>query len=89
MTRRKRKKEEDSYKAVALSFGQEISNRLDKLGWTQADLAEIMGLSRGRISQMLSGPNLELATMMRLAEAVGMYLVVDLQDIPKEKRHVG
>lgn len=52
----------------------EIEAALDRQGLTQRDLAKALGVSEGRISQILSenGANLEARTIAKIAHALGM-----------------
>ena len=66
------------FDGVAIAVGEQIVDRMEELGMTQADLARKMGVSRARISQILRGnDNLTLKSIV--AVAIGLDCRVDLQ----------
>jgi transcriptional regulator with XRE-family HTH domain len=68
---------EDYLFDIAAGFSDKIEDRLDELGMTQAGLAEKLGVTPGRVSQLINNPgNLSLKTMVRWARAVGLKLTV-------------
>lgn len=59
-----------------------IIERLAKNDFSRRDLADKLGVSEGRVSQMLSGrPNLTLATMAAVARALGTRFNFDLMPL--------
>lgn len=64
---------------AVLELSERVHVRLKQLGITQAELARRMSVSRPMITKLLTGDsNFQLRTLMRLAEALNMELVVDL-----------
>lgn len=62
-----------------------INRRMVMNGMTRQGLARKIGVTEGRISQMLSGnQNLTLRTLATMAVGVGAHFVVDLKEIPDE-----
>jgi transcriptional regulator with XRE-family HTH domain len=69
-------------------FTNEITWYMHERGLTRADLASLMGVSPGRISQVLSGgENLTLRTLAGLAAALDAHFEVELS--PKEQVPAG
>lgn len=64
--------------AQVLEIADRVHARLEQLGISQADLARRMEVSRPMISKLLTGDsNFQLRTLLRLAEALDMELMVD------------
>lgn len=62
---------------IAIEFNEALFERLQDLQWSQTNLAEEMGVSRSRVSKMLSSEgNVTLRTMVGAALAVGCELSV-------------
>ena len=56
---------------LAIEIGEEIVTRMDEVGINQAELAQRMGVSRARVSQVLAGSdNLTLRTLVSVANAL-------------------
>ena len=56
------------FDVLALEIGEQIVERMEELGLTQAGLARKMGVSRARISQILRGDdNLTLKSVVAVA----------------------
>lgn len=67
--------EEEAFAIEALVFAVQVSlqKAMNKHGVTNKELAERLGMSPGRVSQILStkGPNLTLKTIARIQHALG------------------
>ena len=62
---------------ISFDFLAQIEEKMDENGWSRADMASAMGVTKGRISQVFNNPgNLTLKTMMRMAVAVGSFVSV-------------
>lgn len=60
---------------LVLAVSMLIQNAMEKQGMTRADLAERMGVSRGRVTVLLDdADNMTLRTAVRLAMACGLRL---------------
>ncbi len=56
---------------LTVAIGDQIAGRMQELGLTQADLARRMGVTPGRVSQILKGPdNLTLKSLVAVAHAL-------------------
>jgi transcriptional regulator with XRE-family HTH domain len=63
---------EEEFTRLTVQVTDEITWQMRSLGLTRADLAARMGVSPGRVSQVLSGgENMTLRTLAGLAAAVG------------------
>jgi len=67
----------------------ELAEFIDKKGISGKDIAETLGLSKGRISQILSGENLNfrLDTLVRLSLAIGRIPDFSLVEIDEYIKH--
>jgi len=66
-----------------LSIGLQLANQRKKQGLTQAELAKKIGTSTPQLSRTERRPeNVNMRTLIRYAEAVGMNL--DVRLVPKE-----
>ncbi|PWI45165.1 helix-turn-helix transcriptional regulator [Streptomyces sp. ICBB 8177] len=62
----------------------ELAGLLTARGMTRADLAKAMGVSPGRVSQILSGDaNLTVRTLASVAEALGARVEIKFFDPPR------
>jgi HTH-type transcriptional regulator / antitoxin HipB len=53
-------------------FGKAIRDRRNRLGLSQSDLADVVGVNRRVIGELERGkPSVQLAIALRVAEAVG------------------
>lgn len=76
---------EYEFDVLALEIGEQIVERMEELGLTQADLARKMGVSRARISQILRGDdNLTLKSVV--AVAIGLDCRVGMRLKPERAR---
>lgn len=58
---------------VVSDFLLQIEKRLEQLEWTHNQLAEALGVSKGRVSQILNNPgNMTLELMIRCARALNL-----------------
>ncbi len=65
--------------SIAIDIGVNVHDRLRELGLKRADLAKKMSVSRSYVSQILGGkPNMTLATIVKLADALRMELQIRL-----------
>ena len=63
---------------VASDFLSQIEEKIAEADWSHTDLAEALGVTKGRISQVFNNPgNLTLKTMLKLAEAAKMLEVLE------------
>lgn len=68
-------------------FGQRFRDARGVAGLTQSDVERSTGVNKGHISEIERGlQNLTLGTMVTLAKAVGMVLMVDMHPAPAPKR---
>jgi transcriptional regulator with XRE-family HTH domain len=72
---------------IASDFLAQIEEKIAEKDWTHAELANALGVTEGRISQVFNNPgNLTLKTMMKMAAAVGLLVsVVAYQQGEKSK----
>ena len=71
---------EFEFAQLAIEIGEEIVQRMDELGINQTELARRMGVSRARVSQVLSGSdNLTLRTLVGVANALDARLSVRVE----------
>lgn len=79
---------------ITFDFIAQLENKRETSGATQAELAGRMGVSDGEVSQVmnLARPNLNLKTMVKYAQALGMKVAVvayDDNDPHNERGPVG
>lgn len=75
----------DFWQDVALTdFSREMHQRMKELGISASELARRMGTSKAYVSQLLSGGNFTLQTMVKIAMALESVVRVRLE--PQEKR---
>ncbi|MCC6387110.1 MAG: helix-turn-helix transcriptional regulator [Dehalococcoidia bacterium] len=68
------------FELLAIDIGEAIVARMEALGLNRAQLAERMGVSRARISQVLGGhDNLTLKTLVAVAHALDASLSVGFE----------
>lgn len=59
-----------------------VHEKLEESGMTQNDLAARLGVTKGRISQLLNGDgNMYLASLARLLGAMGYVVILDAKDV--------
>lgn len=64
--------EEDFLYRIAFDFIHQLEMAMDRFAITQADLANRIGVSEGRVSQVFNNPwNLTLKNMVRYGKAIG------------------
>ena len=63
-------------RALAEEFSEMVTGELDRLGMTQVELADRLGVSKTRVFQMLHADNLTLRTMAATMDALGRRLVI-------------
>lgn len=58
--------------STPLGFGQQIRDRRKRLGLSQGDVADVVGVNRRVIGELERGkPSVQLNIALRVAEAVG------------------
>jgi len=68
---------EDFVYRISSDFALQIENKMDKVGITQSGLAGRIGVTPGRVSQVLRDPgNLTLKKMVEYARSLGMKVSV-------------
>lgn len=66
---------------VSADFVAQLESRLDDLGWSQAKLAQELGVTEGRISQILNNPgNFSLNLMVKCVRALRMKMAIVAYD---------
>ena len=74
--------------SVVTDFIDEITARMKQRNITQAQISEKMGVTKQRLSKILTDPgNLTLKTMVRLAQAVGSKMAVVVYDGDEKDQH--
>src|SRR5947209_11775945 len=82
------------FQRIAFDFITQIEKRVDALPRKQAELAEKLGVTEGRVSQILNNPAgnvISLKKAIKLARAVGMKVALvayDEKDPDNERRPV-
>jgi transcriptional regulator with XRE-family HTH domain len=62
---------------IASDFIAQLESKMDSLPISQDELAKKLGVTKGRVSQLINHPgNISLATMIEYAKAVGMKVSV-------------
>lgn len=75
------------YEATATGVRELIWKLLDERGMSQGELAQLMGVTAGRVSQLLDGrANLTLATIAKTLSAFGCVLKVDVDQLVPDQR---
>ena len=68
---------EDFMYRISSDFALQIENKMDEVGITESGLAERIGVTPGRVSQVLRDPgNLTLKKMVEYARSLGMKVSV-------------
>ena len=71
---------EFDFDLLTIEIGEAIGARMDELGISRAELAQRMGVSRARVTQVLSGAdNLTLRTLVAVANALDAQLAVRVE----------
>ena len=63
----------DSFRAI-------LKDAMSEKGLRQSEMAEGLGVSKARVSQILSGRNVTLKTMVRTLSLVGRRLVIGAEE---------
>lgn len=72
--------------SLAAVFAAQIKQQLGTQGLSQLELAQRLGISEGRVSQLLNGRgNLTLRTMARIAQVLGLELQVVVRPLGVDK----
>ncbi len=73
---------------IAFDFVSQLEKRMDARSTSQKELAKILGVSPGRVSQVLNNPgNLTLQGVVQYARALGMKAsIVAYDDLDSENR---
>ncbi len=70
---------------LAVSVGEAIVERMEALGLTRTELAARMGVSRARVTQVLSGTdNLTLKTLVAVANALDSSVELKVEPRPRK-----
>lgn len=78
---------EFEFDLLAIEVGERIVERMEELGMTRTELAAAVGVSKARISQILSGnDNLTLKSLV--AVAVGLESRIELRLKKKEQEQI-
>ncbi len=83
------KSPDDFLYQIAADFVAQLEEKIQAESWTQAELAHKLGVSKGRVSQILNNPgNLGLRTMIRFTRVLGMKIAIVAYDDkdPENKR---
>jgi transcriptional regulator with XRE-family HTH domain len=64
----------DSFRAV-------LKDGMKEKGLTQSEMAEGLGVSKARVSQILSGRNVTLRTMVRTLSLIDRRLVIGVEEV--------
>ncbi len=72
---------EDFVQRITFDFATQIDKALEQSGSSQAELAKTLGVSEGRVSQVLNNPgNLGLNSVVKYARAIGRKIAIVLYD---------
>jgi transcriptional regulator with XRE-family HTH domain len=75
---------------IASDFLAQIEEKIAEKDWTHAEIAEALGVTEGRISQVFNNPgNLTLKTMMKMAEAVVLLVSVVAYNLGEKAQETG
>jgi transcriptional regulator with XRE-family HTH domain len=67
--------------AIAANFVSQIENWLDKFKWSQATFAQKLGVTEGRVSQILSNPgNITLNSIVQWSQVVQLSVSIVAYD---------
>jgi hypothetical protein len=72
--------EEQDAEAAALELTEAVVTAMHQLGLKRRDLADRMSTTKGRVTQLLDGPNFTFLTAARLARSVGLRFTVKLEE---------
>ena len=77
---------EFEFDLLAIKVGERIVERLDELGMTRTELAAAIGVSKARISQILSGQdNLTLKSLVAVAAGLGSRIEFRLRTVHSDQ----
>ena len=67
--------------SIAFDFVSQVDDRMHEIGMSHRTLAKTVGVSEGRISQVMNNPgNLTMATLVKMARAVRLKVAVVAYD---------
>lgn len=61
-----------------MSWGEQLKDAMYEWGLTQADVADTMGIGQGHLSQLLGRTNMSERTALRIAQAMGAALRLEI-----------
>lgn len=67
---------------MELTFGEQIKIIMKRKGLTVADLANLLGVSRQNVNQLLARDNFKCSDMVKYAAALGYDLKIELIEKP-------
>jgi len=81
---------EDFLYRIAADFVAQLETKIQAESLNKADLAQMLGISKGRVSQILNNPgNLSLKTIIKFARALGMKIAIVAYDDKDYKNRRG
>jgi transcriptional regulator with XRE-family HTH domain len=81
---------EDFVYSISSDFALQIENKMDEGRITQSELAEKLGITAGRVSQILRNPgNLTLKKMVEYARSLGMKVSIVAYEDGDPENHNG
>lgn len=67
---------------MELTFGEQIKIIMKRKGLTVADLANLLGVSRQNVNQLLTRDNFKYSDMVKYADILGYDLRIELIEKP-------
>lgn len=67
---------------MELTFGEQIKIIMKRKGLTVADLANLLGVSRQNVNQLLTRDNFKYSDMVKYADILGYDLKIELIEKP-------
>lgn len=67
---------------MELTFGEQIKIIMKRKGLTVADLANLLGVSRQNVNQLLARDNFKYSDMVKYADILGYDLRIELIEKP-------
>ena len=67
---------------MELTFGEQIKIIMKRKGLTVADLANLLGVSRQNVNQLLARDNFKYSDMVKYADILGYDLKIELMEKP-------
>jgi transcriptional regulator with XRE-family HTH domain len=75
---------------IASDFVEQLEAKMESKGWTKAQLAKALGVTKGRVSQIINNPgNLSLDMIIRCARVLGMKVAIVAYDDGDERNERG